>query len=976
MNRTFKRASALLLAGTLALSMAPGIPVSAAAKKPKSIQVTGKKTLYLTGQSKRLNTKLKVQIKPKKALQKVSFSSSNKSVAKVTAKGVVKAVGEGKATITVKSKANKKVKKTIKITVKNGSDEDVTINLEGNGTVTHQIMVDPDPMAGGTVSYVSSNPDVATVNESGIVTANRLGQTVITAASSNNKVRECTVTVSKRNRDIHDPSVYRDPVSGKYYSFGSHLRAVYSSDLIGWSTAASTDSNYNSGNTLFTKNYKEEFEQAYAFTMPNGAKENAWAPDIIYNTSMKKYCMYMSIVDGKKKCCIAMASSDQPDGPYEYKGMLVCSGLAEKGNDIDKTNVAAALNLSDEEARQSKYANLGEASPDCIDPTVFYDHKGNLWMVYGSFTTSGGIRLLKLDPETGLRGTNYADSNDGGENGLSTDDPYYGKKIANSNGEGPYIQMVKSRHSSTGYYYYLWTSTGNLQYYGGYNMRLVRAENPEGPYYDTKGQDAARDLQKYALGLRVMDNYQFSFMDSANVSCGGNSATDDGNGKTFIQFHQRTSASDGYVFRTHQTFENEDGWLVTAPFEYNGETIKDSYSKQDVAGTYEFLYHRDYFAKTTIKNMDYIQSERLTLNEDGTVSGAYKGTWELNGHYFTIHINEQDYKGVVLEQYEQNASREKVMVFTAVGKDNRTVWGSKMHKTDAQAAKYDAEHLSIPETVTEDFELPQEGLFGSTITWESPTGAVSIENGKAVLSEVGQQSSLKAVVSCGSSTIEKKFTFMVDKMKEYQSVTNVTRPGAAEFFRYYEDYSKAVNDQEIAKVWTSRDQQQCLYVESDETHDSFIKFAAGNTSSSQGAQSNFGISKQAGDIYTVEFDVALEAGTNDVTEFAITGMDADFVDNEPNHGLESGYILKLSAEGDQDFTINDSMDSFELPVGWVHVTATADVGSKQVYVTIEDDKHIYYGGIVEINGKGELNGLYLHWAAKQSLISVDNVMVY
>ena len=218
--------------------------------------------------------------------------------------------------------------------------------------------------------------------------------------------------------------------------------------------------------------------------------------------------MYVSVVDGSTKCCIAMASSDKPDGPYKYEGIIVCSGREKDGSDTDRTNLAEALGITEEQAKESKYAKLGINSPDCIDATVFYDHNGRLWMVYGSFTTTGGIRLLPLDNKTGLRGSNYKDSGDGTDTTLSTDDPYYGKKIANSNGEGPYIQMVKNEKSSTGYYYYLWISAGNLQNYGGYNMRLMRAENPKGPYYDPKGNEAVKDIQKYALGLRVMDNYQ------------------------------------------------------------------------------------------------------------------------------------------------------------------------------------------------------------------------------------------------------------------------------------------------------------------------------------------------------------------------------------------------------------------------------------------------------------------------------------
>ena len=34
-----------------------------------------------------------------------------------------------------------------------------------------------------------------------------------------------------------------------------------------------------------------------------------------------------------------------------------------------------------------------------VDPDVFFDKNGDLWMVYGSF--SGGIFILKMDPKTG-----------------------------------------------------------------------------------------------------------------------------------------------------------------------------------------------------------------------------------------------------------------------------------------------------------------------------------------------------------------------------------------------------------------------------------------------------------------------------------------------------------------------------------------------------------------------------------------------
>lgn len=1051
-KRVYRIGAAVCVLGMTAGLLAPASAgVQAKVKKKWTAKIT-KSTLYMGWTSGKKKATVKVRAGKKAvAAKKLKFKSSNKKIATVSAKGKVTAVKAGKAVITVTSKENKKWKKKIKVTVKNYkmvfAEKDPMIILKGDADKTTQKL----KLYGvnGTVSYTSSDKSVATVSSSGKVTAYKRGQVVITAKNKKGKKASCTMTVIGSTRSIHDPSVYRDPKSGKYYSFGSHLLAAVSKKLISWDVAANTLGNYSAGATLFTKDYTEEFAKAYAYTMPKGANENAWAPDIIYNKKMNKYCMYMSIVDGSTKCCIAMAVSDKPDGPYKYKDMIVCSGMETDGSDIGKTNVASALGISAADAKKSKYASLGKNSPDCIDATVFYDHKGNLWMVYGSFTTTGGIRLLKLDPDTGLRGENYKDSGDGSADTLSTEDPYYGKKIANSNGEGPYIQMVPSAKSSTGYYYYLWISTGNLQYYGGYNMRMMRSENPDGPYTDPAGNEAVKDAQKYALGLRVMDNYQFSFMEDAFVSQGGNSATDDGNGKTFIQFHARTSASDDFAMYTHQTFQNEDGWLVTAPYEYNGETIADSYSESEVAGDYEFLYHRTSFAKTTIANKDVLKSVRVTLEKDGTVTGAYTGKWSLKGHYLTIEIEGKTYKGVVLYQYEQTDKRDKVMVFTAAGSDNRTVWGSKMHKSDAQAAAYDSKNLTIPDaaaqtinagadtklTVTRDFELPTEGMFGSAISWTSGNSAVRIDGKTARVTRAAKDTAvtLTASVTKGSSkkNISVKLTVAADKLEVpgaadsseikladtlagekvtwttsdafvitadgkvtqpdtgYRKVTLTAKTAGSSYtfpvvvlpkkqdtVLYSEDYRTMVSDAAIATTWTSKDKQNCLYVESDATHDSFIKFAAGNTSRSQGAQTSFGLNDKKQQSYVAEYDIALEAGSDDTTEFVLTGSDVKYKNNDTNAGVDSGYILKLSAtKKSTKWSVNGSKETYELPRTWVHVTAAVDPASGKAAVRIADDTREYFGGEVTISGNGQPGGLYLKWACIQSLISVDNVKV-
>lgn len=87
----------------------------AAAKKPTKITVSPKKKTLTVG--KQIKIKVK-SVRPAKASKAVTYKSSNKKVATVSKKGVVKARKKGKAVITVTSKKAKKVKAKVKITVK------------------------------------------------------------------------------------------------------------------------------------------------------------------------------------------------------------------------------------------------------------------------------------------------------------------------------------------------------------------------------------------------------------------------------------------------------------------------------------------------------------------------------------------------------------------------------------------------------------------------------------------------------------------------------------------------------------------------------------------------------------------------------------------------------------------------------------------------------------------------------------------
>ena len=100
-----------------------------------------------------------------------TYTSSSKSIAKVSSKGKVTAVKKGTATITVK---NNGVKKTFKVTVKNPKLNKTSITLKKNKTFSIKITG-----KAGKQTYKSTNSKVAAVSKTGKVTAKKKGSATI-----------------------------------------------------------------------------------------------------------------------------------------------------------------------------------------------------------------------------------------------------------------------------------------------------------------------------------------------------------------------------------------------------------------------------------------------------------------------------------------------------------------------------------------------------------------------------------------------------------------------------------------------------------------------------------------------------------------------------------------------------------------------------------------------------------------------------
>ena len=463
----------------------------------------------------------------------------------------------------------------------------------------------------------------------------------------------------------HDPSIFRD-FDGTYYIFGSFLSGGYTEDLFNWT---SIDAEFQGSFTEEVRSKIKEWNKDDSAGTWNGY---LWAPDIVYNPVMEKYCMYLSANGDNWKSNIVLLTADKVDGPYDYAGSIVYGGF--NAEDYGETDAPQVLGESEIPERYLKNGvdnrKWGDMFPNCIDPCVFYDDEGNLFISYGSW--SGGIFMLELDENTGLRDYNVSYETD------IHSDAYFGKKIAGGayvSGEASYIQKI-------GDYYYLFISYGNLEAAGGYNVRVFRSKTPDGGYVDAKGNTPYYDTYFFnyndSVGVRLFGGYQWRNFLTGQAAQGHNSAFVDEDGRAYIVFHTRTTkGSEEHYVKVHQLFLNKEGWLVAAPYQTNGEALNESgYTVSEVAGDYEVILHEldiDYAGLGTNK------PQFVTLTEDGKITGELEGSWSLESGtpYINLELDGQTYSGVSLSMKIENTSIE-TMVFTALGTENQiTVWGSK-----------------------------------------------------------------------------------------------------------------------------------------------------------------------------------------------------------------------------------------------------------------------------------------------------------
>lgn len=565
-----------------------------------------------------------------------------------------------------------------------------------------------------------------------------LGALLAASLASPNAAAQAGFTpISFKNASVHDPSIVKS--GDTWYVFGSHLASAKSTDLMNWQQLTN---GVSASNPLFLNGTANVFTEL-AETFSWAQSDTLWAADVRQLADGKFYMYYNACKGDSPRSAMGIAVADRIEGPYVDKGIFLRSGMWGQASH-DGTVYDAMKH------------------PNAVDPHVFSDNAGRLWMVYGSY--SGGIFIMQMNPS----------------NGMPLPGQGYGKRLMGGNHariEGAFVM-----YSPVTSYYYLFTSFGGLDANGGYNMRVARSLRPDGPYLDAQGKDMAEvrsdpakplfdDASIAPHGVKLMGNFLFdrklgepgTGIGTGYVSPGHNSAYyDAATGKHFLVFHARfPERGEQHEVRVHQMLMNADGWPVVAPYRYAKESAR-AVHRPFVMGDYLLVNHGKDMSAAVKK------SQSVTLAPNGAVTGAVTGSWSLvgsNGVELRLAGSPSPYKGVFLTQWNET-SKSYVMTLSALSREGAAVFGSRLiPRNDVQVVNAIYAELSLGNTaaVSSNLTLPTSGTRGATISWTSSHPAIVSNTGVVTPATTDVTVTLTARINKGKASALKAFTVTVRK---------------------------------------------------------------------------------------------------------------------------------------------------------------------------------------------------------------------
>lgn len=301
-----------------------------------------------------------------------------------------------------------------------------------------------------------------------------------------------TVCVGQNTRNrlkgdirVHDPVMIKD--GNKYYVFhtGEGVSIKTSRDKINWKK----DSSVFSEHTMprwFTKDIHEH-------------TGHLWAPDIHYRDG--KFHLYYSVSAWMNfNSSIGYATNttlNRKDQQYKW---------VDEGPVISFRNGGEGVNV--------------------IDPNIFINDDGRIWLAYGSY--QAGLRMVELDPQTGK---------------LLHDPPTI-ITLTSALGEGVFI--IKGP-----LYYYIFASRGKCcaGLKSNYEVVMGRSLTLEGPYLNKEGESWLDN--KYSIFLQG---------DTDEPGRGHNGFFTEGNTTFFVYHAYSRSANGAALLNIKPLYIDKDDW--------------------------------------------------------------------------------------------------------------------------------------------------------------------------------------------------------------------------------------------------------------------------------------------------------------------------------------------------------------------------------------------------------------------------------
>lgn len=341
-----------------------------------------------------------------------------------------------------------------------------------------------------------------------------------------------------------------------------------------------------------------------------------WAPFIIKVGDQYRLYYAAPANDFMHMAYLGLAVSSDPEGPWENKGLVL--------------------------------PTYPDSDFNGIDPAVAVDRdNGKQWLIFGSW--DNGIHAVELDPDTGFR----KDEQDLGHIIASRPKPDGSAPL-----EGGEVQYNPEQDK-----YYLFVSYDEL--IEPYNVRVGRADQPQGPYYDFNDQDMSELSNNYP---KITAQYQFN-NHSGWQGVGHTGILKDGSDYYLASQGRLGRNRDLMDLHIRKIFWTDDGWPTLSPERYAAIPQTDLESK-DMTGKWEYIY----LDKTFVKN----QSEIITLTSDGNIEEYDGGSWSLDGKALTIELSaDNQFKAQVSRGWDWENDR-VCLVFTGLSDKGISEWGKKV----------------------------------------------------------------------------------------------------------------------------------------------------------------------------------------------------------------------------------------------------------------------------------------------------------